>query len=116
MLTQTVYAHMRLQVSVAGSAPLLLNAPEVWTVHGDLGNTSTPGGWVSLEAVYNSSCIRNRDRQNSTCSIHLPDGVLLVSHRAPLCEGSSCHRSRVRTRLVLSPFFTLSAVTCSSWR
>jgi hypothetical protein len=35
-------------VTVDGSAPLLLNAPEVWSVHGDLGNTSTPGGWARL--------------------------------------------------------------------
>jgi hypothetical protein len=36
------------EISVAGSRPYFLNAPDVWSVHGDLGNTSTPGGNVRL--------------------------------------------------------------------
>ena len=42
-LQQDVFA-----ISVAGSRPYFLNAPDVWSVHGDLGNTSTPGGSVRL--------------------------------------------------------------------
>lgn len=33
-------------VSVDGSAPFILNAPDVWWWQGDAGNTSTPGGWL----------------------------------------------------------------------
>ena len=36
------------EISVGGSAAYFLNAPDVWSVHGDLGNTSTPGGSVRL--------------------------------------------------------------------
>ena len=36
------------EISVAGSRAHFLNAPDVWSVHGDLGNTSTPGGNVRL--------------------------------------------------------------------
>eukprot|EP01043_Picozoa_sp_COSAG02_P002113 COSAG02_NODE_48_length_45421_cov_103.222100_6_plen_689_part_00 len=42
-LDQDVFA-----VTISGSAPYFLNAPEVWSIHGDLGNTSTPGGTVRL--------------------------------------------------------------------
>ena len=35
-------------VTVGGSAPLLVNAPDLWWVHGDAGNTSTAGGWLRV--------------------------------------------------------------------
>ena len=33
-------------VSVDGSAPLVVNKPDIWWWQGDAGNTSTPGGWL----------------------------------------------------------------------
>jgi hypothetical protein len=35
-------------VTVGGSAPLLVNAPDLWWVHGDAGNESTVGGWLRV--------------------------------------------------------------------
>jgi len=35
-------------IIVGGSSPLLVNAPEVWSFHGDLGNSSTPGSLLRL--------------------------------------------------------------------
>ena len=35
-------------VTAAGSAPMIVNAPELWWTNGDAGNTSTPGGWLRV--------------------------------------------------------------------
>ena len=35
-------------VSVDGSAPIIVNAPDVWWWQGDSGNSSTPGGWLRV--------------------------------------------------------------------
>ena len=69
--TNGVFAYQLLNGSTAGPVALV-NAPDLWFLHGDRGDRSTPGGWV--EVYGNSLSIPG----GTTASIALMSGSTLV--------------------------------------